>query len=150
MDAGQETSSRAEANLTPKPQTTAPFSGSVVAQPGPGVTIDTQDIPKIAEAAQSKADLILDVQTVNWSYFYLPTKWMHYRLMYSVKLRLIDVRKKEVIAEGFYAWKDPENAIYPTYDEMIANNGAKIREQLQIASAAAVESFKKGVLKPAS
>jgi hypothetical protein len=122
----------------------------VVPQAGQGVAIDTQDVPKIADAAQGKADLVLDVQTVNWSYFYLPTKWMHYRLMYTVKLRLIDVRTKQLVAEGFYAWKEPEGTAYPTYDEMIADNAAKIREDLKIASAAAVEAFKTGVLKPPS
>jgi uncharacterized lipoprotein YajG len=111
------------------------------------VPIDTASVEEIAKAAAGKADLVLDVQTVNWSLFYLALKWNRYQVMYTVKLRLIDALKKELIAEGFHAWKTPESTGYSTHDELFADNAAVLRQRLDDGANAAIEAFRSGILK---
>src|SRR4051812_22361035 len=69
---------------------------TVTAQSGPA---DQGDLSTIA-ARHPQDDLLLDVQTVNWSFIYFPLDWSHYRVMYSVRARLIDLKTKRVLAEG--------------------------------------------------
>ncbi|MFI5357059.1 MAG: hypothetical protein ACHQ4G_06975 [Opitutales bacterium] len=118
----------------------------VVQYAGKAVAVKTTDINEIANAAGHGADLVLDVQTVNWSCIYLPLKWTRYRVIYTVKIRLIDVKKREMIAEGFFAWKTPDGAYNPTFDELFANGAEILRQQLDEASKAATEHFKTEVL----
>jgi hypothetical protein len=136
----------------------APKIGDALAQhlasawqmkPVSGVTvpIDTGNVEEIAKAAAGKADVVLDIQTVNWSLFYLALKWSRYQVVYTVKLRLIDARKKELIAEGFNAWKTPESTGYSTYDELFADNAAILRQRLDEGAKAAIDAFLSGILK---
>jgi hypothetical protein len=108
---------------------------------------NTTSIDEIIKASGGKSRLILDVQSINWMCIYFPFNWVRYRVLYSAKLRLIDTSKGGVVAEGFFAWKTPDNAYHPTYDELFANNGAVLRSQLDEASRAAVAFFKAEVLK---
>jgi hypothetical protein len=110
------------------------------------VVVSTNDEEEMANAAAGKADFLLDVQTVNWSFLYLPFDWSRYRLLYSVKLRLIDIKKKEMIAEGFYFWKTPGEAYNPTYDELIAKHGEAIQKQSDDARVAATKYFESNIL----
>jgi hypothetical protein len=110
------------------------------------VAAKTNDEEDIASAAAGKADFVLDVQTINWSFIYLPFNWSRYRILYSVKLRLIDVKKKEMIAEGFYFWKTPDDAYNPTYEELVANHGEGIRKQSENARVAATQYFESNIL----
>jgi len=121
-------------------------SHGVVIPEGAPVAVDSVDLTEIATAAAGKADLLLDVQTVNWSCIYLPTKWTRYRVMYSVKLRFIDVKKKQLIAEGFFAWQTPDGPGFPTYDELFADNAALLRRQLDEARATAAKHFTTQIL----
>jgi hypothetical protein len=115
---------------------------------GVTVPIDTGNVEEIAKAATGKADVVLDIQTVNWSLFYLALKWNRYQVVYTVKLRLIDARKKELIAEGFNAWKTPESTGYSTYDELFADNASILRQRLDEGANAAIDAFLTGILKP--
>jgi hypothetical protein len=117
-------------------------SFKLVPQSAVQIPIDSGDTKAIAAAAAGKADFVLDLQTVNWSCIYLPMKWTRYRVMYSVKLRLIDVKKQESVAEGFFAWKTPDGAYNPTYDELFENNADGLRKQLEEARKAATEHFR--------
>ena len=51
----------------------------------------------------NSADYALDIKTVNWSFGYLPFKIDNFRVLYSSKLRMINLKNSEVIAEGFCA-----------------------------------------------
>ena len=76
----------------------------------------------VAELAgqYSSADILLDVQTVNWTIAYFPTDWNSYRVIYSAKVRLIDTHKSKILAESFCA-RIPENSeTAPSYDDLLA------------------------------
>ena len=105
------------------------------------VKIETVDAKEVAHAIGGKVDFVLDVQTANWGSYYLPTNWTRYRVIYAAKVRLLDARKSQIVAEGFFHWKTPDNAKHPTHDELFANNAAVLREQLEEASRAATAYF---------
>jgi hypothetical protein len=118
----------------------------VVPQGAIQIPVGSTDAKEIAISAANKADLVLDVQTVNWSCVYLPLKWTRYRVIYTVKMRLVDAKKQELVAEGFFAWKTPDGAPNPTYDELFADNARVLREQLVEARRAATEYFRSQIL----
>ena len=107
--------------------------------------VDGTDVDKIVAPFAGQADLLLDVQTVNWMCNYLPLNWARYRMQYSVKVRLIDVAAGKKIAEGFYVWQTPkDNAL--SYEELFDNGAAGLRSQLDQAVVAAAGHFKDNVL----
>lgn len=108
--------------------------------------VDGTSVAEIAAPFAGKAALLLDVQTVNWSCVYLPLNWTRYRVIYTVKVRVIDVAKRQTIAEGFHAWQTPESMENPKYDELFANQAERLRKQLDIAAAAAARHFTENVL----
>jgi hypothetical protein len=104
----------------------------LVAAAGTGPVADTTDTAKLA-ALYSSADYVLDVQTINWSFVYQPhLGTQHFRVIYSVKVRLIDTHKANLLAEAFCVRKDDNDTNPPTYDELLANHAeilkAKLRE----------------------
>jgi len=59
----------------------------------------TTDVAQLAKQ-YAGADLLLDIQTINWSWIYYPTSWSHYKVIYSAKIRLIDTKHSKLIADG--------------------------------------------------
>ena len=113
----------------------------VVPQPGELPVASGKAGESIAAAA-GKADLVLDVRTTEWRCDYLDFKPTEYMVQYRVQFRLIDVKRRWIIAEGTFGWSTPDKASHPTYDELAANNGALLRQQLEEARKAATEAFK--------
>jgi hypothetical protein len=107
--------------------------------------VDGTSVEEIAAPFAGEADLLLDVQTVNWMTIYLPLNWARYRVQYSVEVRLIDVANRKKIAEGFFVWQTPKDEAL-TYDELFENGAKKFTSQLDQAVAAAVAHFKTEVL----
>lgn len=106
----------------------------------------TKEDPKAIAASAAGSDFLLDVRTVNWSFVYFPANWARYRVIYSVKLRLIDTRTGKVIAEGFHARIPEKTGNSPDYDALVANGAAVIKAELSAATAESVAHFKKNVL----
>jgi hypothetical protein len=110
------------------------------------VQVKGSSVDEISAPFAGRAGLLLDVQTVNWSCVYLPLNWSRYRVIYSVKVRVIDVAKRKAVAEGFYVWQTPDSMENPKYDELFANQAGLLRAQLDIAAAEAVKHFAENVL----
>lgn len=82
-------------------------------------------------ASQVQPDYLLDVKTLNWQFFYYPTNWSHYHVLYAARLRLIDTRAKSVIAETMCKAEQPVNEKdAPTHEELLADHAAKLKELL--------------------
>jgi hypothetical protein len=88
-----------------------------------------------AGKTNSRADLVLDVRTLNWGFIYFPTSWDRYRLHYIARARLIDARKGQILAEGRCTVRAPESAdAAPTHDELLAGNAARLKKDLKAAA----------------
>ena len=110
------------------------------------ILIDTTNVSAISEIAKETSELVLDVQTANWSCVYMPLNWTRYRVIYSAKVRLIDTRRSESIAEGLIIWQTPDSYDKPTYEELFSNNALILVDQLKIAKDQAVIYFKSEIL----
>lgn len=92
------------------------------------------------------ADLLLDVQTINWSFTYFPTDWNSYRLIYSAKLRLIDTRTGALRAEGFCARVPEKSENAPSREQLLADRAAGLKRELRVAADHCIGEFKAKVL----
>jgi hypothetical protein len=89
-------------------------------------------------------DLILEFHTEAWrTYYFLDFK--HYDVWYYAKARLIDGRTGSVIRHAKCAHKPDKTANSPTIDELLADNGARLRVAVvaakQLCLAALREEF---------
>jgi hypothetical protein len=100
----------------------------LVTAAGAAPLADSTDTRKLA-ALYSGGDFVLDVQTVNWSFLYRPNL-THYRVMYSVKVRLIETREPKLLAEAFCYRKDDDDKNPPTHDELLADDAALLKARL--------------------
>ncbi|HEU4887739.1 MAG TPA: hypothetical protein VFV49_07635 [Thermoanaerobaculia bacterium] len=92
------------------------------------------------------ADILLDVQTVNWSFAYFPTDWNSYRVIYSAKARLIDTKTRKILAEGFCARVPDKTEDAPGYDELLDNQAARLKQELKTAADHCISEFRAKVL----
>jgi hypothetical protein len=102
----------------------------------------------VAKLSKQYADvgLLVDVQTINWSFAYFPTDWTHYRVIYSAKFRLIDTKRAKIIADGFCARIPDDSPEAPTGDQLLENNAARLKQELQTAADHCVNEFRTKVL----
>jgi hypothetical protein len=100
----------------------------LVTAAGTAPLADSMDTRKLA-SLYSAGDFVLDVQTVNWSFQYRPNL-THYRVMYSVKVRLIDTHGAKLLAEAFCYRKDDDDKNPPTHEELLADQAALLKTRL--------------------
>jgi hypothetical protein len=96
--------------------------------------------------AGSGADILLDVQTVNWSFVYFSTDWNSYRVVYVGKLRLIDNQSRRTLAEGVCARAPAKSDSSPGYDELMANQAARLKQELTAGADHCIAEFRSKVL----
>jgi hypothetical protein len=105
------------------------------------ISVDSDDVAKVAKE-NSGGDLLLDVRTISWGYSYFPTTWNRYRVFYSARLRLVDLKSAKVIAEGFCSRMPEETPDAPTGDELLANGAAVVKRELKTAADTCIEHFR--------
>ncbi len=109
------------------------------------VTITGDDVQAISKT-NSDIDLILEIRTIFWGFRYFPTTWNKYRVVYSSRLRLIDVKGGKVLAEDSCSRDPDETPTAPTYDELLANNAERLKSELKEAADFCVADLKIKVL----
>lgn len=85
-------------------------------------------------ATHAAHDYVLDVRTINWSFGYYPTDWDNYRILYSVKARLLDIQRGEVIGEAFCSRVPEQTADSPSYKQLLDNQAARLKTELRISA----------------
>jgi hypothetical protein len=105
------------------------------------IAVDSDDVAKISKE-NSGGDLLLDLRTINWGYAYFPTTWNRYRVFYSARLRLIDLKSAKVLAEGFCSRMPEETPNAPTGDELLANGAERVKSELKIAADFCIDHFR--------
>jgi hypothetical protein len=80
----------------------------------------------------NQPDLIFEFYTEAWRTFYF-LDFKHYDVWYYAKARLIDGRTGSVIRAAKCAHKPIKTSASPTLDELIAENGAKLRAAVEAA-----------------
>lgn len=108
----------------------------------PSKKADSNDLAELVKLAGG-SDYALDVETNGWNFMYDGFHFSDYIVGYSVKMRLFDVASTKAIAEGFCAY-DTKSAGKPraSYDQLLENNAAYIKQTLDDATMSCVEKFK--------
>jgi len=104
----------------------------------------TDDISKLTKKYNNK-NYILDIRTINWSFAYFPTDWNNYRVIYSNKLRLIDVHDNKLIAEGFCSQIPEQTEKSPSYDQLVDANARGLKNELKSSADKCLQEFKKNI-----
>src|SRR5688572_25120486 len=106
-----------------------------------GAPVLTDEAADLAKAA-SGVDLALDVRTLGWAFAYYPTSWARYRVIYNARLRLVDTKTGKVLAEGLCARAPEQTTASPSYNELLANNAERLKQELRAAADYCVSEFK--------
>lgn len=112
------------------------------------VSKDVGSVSELSSQYEGKADYVLDVKTINWSFGYLPMRPDSFRVIYGSKLQFIDVKKKKLIAEGFCSViPDSKDSIDlpPSYQELLRNNAEILKQILISHSSKCSDTFRNKV-----
>ena len=93
----------------------------------------------------STADLVVDVQTRAWGFAYFPMDWNNYYVLYTAKLQLIDTSNGEAIATGSFAYDSKDNAVHPSYDQLINNQAAGLKNEILKARDQCIIEFRQRI-----
>jgi hypothetical protein len=74
------------------------------------------------------ADLVLDVRTTRWGVS--PTSATRYAIHYQGRLRLIDTRRRAVVADGTCVVEPDHQPNDPSWDALMWNDAASLKERL--------------------
>ena len=109
------------------------------------VAVKDEDVREITKS-NPDIDLLLDIRTINWSFAYFPATWNKYRVIYSARLRLVDIKAGKIIAEGFCSRVPDQTPNSPSYDDLLDNNAERLKKELNEAADFCVGEFKAKVL----
>lgn len=118
------------------------FSG-ITDLPQPHSTKD--DDPAYASSVAHDG-LVIDVRSYMWSFIYFPTHWGKYQPLYSARARIIDAKTGVVVGQQICQIKDSDSDTAPTYDELVADKGAILKEQIRKAADACVTQIADKIL----
>ncbi len=107
----------------------------------PARTVSSSKTAALVRAA-GDADYILDISPLGWGFNYLAGHFSQYRVGYSANMQLIEVRTGNVLASDsciYDAKKLGRPAV--SYEELLANDAAYLRQELVTAEAYCVEKL---------
>ncbi len=87
----------------------------------------------------------LDVSTIGWQVIYFLRNPKKYNLYYSAGARLIDTSTGKIVANGFCNHNPIEYENAPTRDELLANDGERLKKELQEAADYCLNDFRKNI-----
>ncbi len=93
------------------------------------------------------ADLIIDVKTIGWSYIYYPTHWNTYHVLYTSRLRVLDGKSGNLIAQALCKNGNGDPSTAPSGSELLADHAKALKDLLQKAGNDCVAVYEKQILK---
>jgi hypothetical protein len=96
--------------------------------------------PADLAAAAGGADVVVDVQTLAWSYVYAPTDWTHFSVGYRARLQVVDAKTKAVLLKGDCLWGTPKGEGV-AQSVLLDNGAAGLKERLATATSVCMDQF---------
>jgi hypothetical protein len=87
------------------------------------------EISSIA-SAHGNYDYIVYAYTSLLQMNYFSFDWIHYRIMYGSSVHIIDVKSKTMIGKANCFINADEEGGEPTFDEMFADDGKRLKDEL--------------------
>jgi len=112
------------------------FGASTVSEVAQAISRDVDEPEAVVKATGSTVGYVLDVKSLNWGLIYFPTNWTHYRMLYSVRGRLINAANGDVVAQMPCSFNSDTEETAPDYDQLIADNGALLKKKAADAAVA--------------
>ncbi|NVD98509.1 hypothetical protein [Massilia sp. BJB1822] len=103
------------------------------------LAVDDSDNAALAAPAPNSR-LLVDVQG-SWKFAYLGLDTSHYQVEYGARAKLIDTATKKVVANANCQAQSDRKLQPPTYDEMLANQAARLKRALAVLSEACGEQL---------
>lgn len=100
---------------------------------------------ELSEVAHYKGN-IFDVETITWRLGYFPLDESHYRVQYFARARLIDASAGRLIATSDCAYTSDNDHPSPTYNDLLANDAALLKQKLSAAAMKCTETFSRDLL----
>lgn len=104
--------------------------------------------PDLLAANVAKAQYIIDVQPAGANAIYYSLDWTRYHVLLGTRVRILDGSNGKVIANGkcfINTKKAPES---PTYDELMAGNAERLKQEIASVRDACTAELKAKVLTP--
>ncbi len=101
---------------------------------------DYENDPKAVSAMAGNHGFVLDVRTFGWGTMYYPFK-TQYKVNYIAQARLINARQGRLISAESCTINDKYSKQAPTYDQLMANNGALLKTKLNQAAQECIRQF---------
>jgi len=88
-----------------------------------------------------KSDYVIDNVALNWRVMYYKLKFGKYYVVLTTKMRLIDLKNKKVVSEGYCQKETEYDESRPLTYDLLFNNGAKglIEETRKLADTCLVQ-----------
>jgi hypothetical protein len=84
--------------------------------------------PKDIAATQSDVDYVLDLQSTEWMFAYIPTNWDHYWINYSAHVQLINRASGKALANGICYSDTQKHPMPPSKESMLANKAQLLKD----------------------
>lgn len=92
------------------------------------------------------AELMLEARTLSWSMAYFASGSGRYRVLYAGRLRLLDLTRATVLAQSVCEYLPDETAESAFYDELLANDAERLKNELAAAVVSCVRHLGGGML----
>ncbi|MEE9615238.1 MAG: hypothetical protein V3W31_09890 [Thermodesulfobacteriota bacterium] len=103
---------------------------------------DVQDSDRVDDLKASfETGMVVDFKTTRLLLFYYPTDWSHYRLAYQARARLIRIEDSKIVWQGGCKVVGDDPTTSPTFEELQANGGKRLKEMLVEAGNACSEQL---------
>jgi len=96
------------------------------------------------QAGAPTADLVLSVETSQWGFE--PVRIGHYGITYDGTLTLVDSRSNAIVATGACTSRPVDTPDAPSYDELLANEAALLKEKLGALEDYCIDDYRKRIL----
>ncbi|QTP57429.1 hypothetical protein HNO53_01035 [Billgrantia antri] len=87
------------------------------------------------------SDLLVDVETLGWGFTYYPFAMRTYDVTYSARLKVIDTRSMQAVAEAHCNRWPERNDDSPSHAELLANGAERLKQDLSAAADSCLREF---------
>ncbi|MFQ3789861.1 hypothetical protein [Halomonas sp. A29] len=87
------------------------------------------------------SDLLVDVETLGWGFSYYPSAMRTYDVAYSARLKVIDTRSMQTIAEAHCSRSPSKTYDSPSHAELLANGAERLKQELMVAADSCLREF---------
>lgn len=92
------------------------------------------------------SDLLVDVETLGWGFTYYPFAMRTYDVTYSARLKVIDTRSMQAVAEAHCNRRPERTDDSPSHAELLENGAERLKQELRAAADSCMREFENKIL----